>query len=118
MALRMEDRKAACLTGVGEGATAEGDFHEAISFAGIHEVRVVFFCQNNGYFITVATDEEMPVGVAERAAGYGFPGERVDGNDPVAVYEATNRAMERARNGKGPTLVEAIVYRLTPHSSD
>jgi 2-oxoisovalerate dehydrogenase E1 component len=118
MALKMADRRAACLTCFGEGATAEGDFHEAMSFAGIHKLPVVFFCQNNGYSITVPTDEEMPVGVAERAAGYGFPGERVDGNDPVAVYEATSRAMERARSGKGPTLVEAIVYRLTPHSSD
>ena len=118
LALKMAGRNAACLTCFGEGATAEGDFHEAMSFAGIHKLPVVFFCQNNGYSITVPTDEEMPVGVAERAAGYGFPGERVDGNDPIAVYEATNRAMVRARSGKGPTLVEAIVYRLTPHSSD
>src|SRR6202022_79958 len=108
----------ACLTCFGEGATAEGDFHEAMSFAGIHRLPVVFFCQNNGYSITVPTEEEIPIGVAERARGYGFPGERVDGNDPVAIYDATRRAMERARAGKGPSLIEAIVYRLTPHSSD
>ena len=118
LALKIEGRKAACLTCFGEGATAEGDFHEAMSFAGIHQLPVVFFCQNNGYSITVPTDEEIPIGVAERARGYGFPGVRVDGNDPVAVHEATRRAMERARAGEGPTLVEAIVYRLTPHSSD
>ena len=118
LALKIEGREAACLTCFGEGATAEGDFHEAMSFAGIHQLPVVFFCQNNGYSITVPTDEEIPVGVAERARGYGFPGERVDGNDPVAVYDATRRAMERARAGQGPSLVEAIVYRLTPHSSD
>src|ERR1700682_1802467 len=108
----------ACLTCFGEGATAEGDFHEAMSFAGIHRLPVVFFCQNNGYSITVPKEEEIPIGVAERARGYGFPGERVDGNDPVAIYDASRRAMDRARAGKGPSLVEAIVYRLTPHSSD
>src|SRR5260370_37878706 len=102
MALRMEDRKAACLTCFGEGATAEGDFHEAMSFAGIHKLPVVFFCQNNGYSITVPTDEEMPVGVAERAAGYGFSRERVDGNDPLAADEATHPAMGRAPRRTGP----------------
>jgi pyruvate/2-oxoglutarate/acetoin dehydrogenase E1 component/TPP-dependent pyruvate/acetoin dehydrogenase alpha subunit len=108
----------ACLTCFGEGATAEGDFHEAMSFAGIKKLPVVFFCQNNGYSITVPTDEELPIGVAERARGYGMPGVRVDGNDLLAVYEATRTAMERARAGEGPSLIEAIVYRLTPHSSD
>ncbi|HEY8739640.1 MAG TPA: thiamine pyrophosphate-dependent dehydrogenase E1 component subunit alpha, partial [Candidatus Dormibacteraeota bacterium] len=114
MALKMRGEKAACLTCFGEGATAEGDFHEAMSFAGIKALPVVFFCQNNGYSITVPTDEELPVGVAERARGYGMPGERVDGNDLLAVYDATRRAMERARAGEGPSLIEAVVYRLTP----
>ena len=118
LALKMRGERAACMTCFGEGATAEGDFHEAMSFAGIHRLPVVFFCQNNGYSITVPTDEELPIGVAERARGYGFPGVRVDGNDLVAVYEATRTAMERARSGEGPSLVEATVYRLTPHSSD
>ncbi|MFN2464659.1 MAG: pyruvate dehydrogenase complex E1 component subunit beta [Candidatus Dormibacteria bacterium] len=118
LALKMRDEKAACLTCFGEGATAEGDFHEAMSFAGIKKLPVVFFCQNNGYSITVPTEEELPVGVAERSRGYGMPGERVDGNDLLAVYDATRRAMERARAGEGPSLIEAIVYRLTPHSSD
>jgi 2-oxoisovalerate dehydrogenase E1 component len=117
-AIKMRGDKAACLTCFGEGATAEGDFHEAMSFAGIKQLPVVFFCQNNGYSITVPTDEELPIGVAERAQGYGMPGERVDGNDLLAVYDASRRAMERARAGKGPSLIEAIVYRLTPHSSD
>ncbi|MGI8609649.1 MAG: alpha-ketoacid dehydrogenase subunit alpha/beta [Candidatus Dormibacteria bacterium] len=118
MALKMRGEKAACATCFGEGATSEGDFHEAMSFAGIHDLPVVFFCQNNGYSITVPTDEEMPVGVAERARGYGFPGERVDGNDLLAVYAASKRALDRARAGQGPSLIEAVVYRLTPHSSD
>ena len=117
MALKMRG-EAACLTCFGEGATAEGDFHEAMSFAGIHQLPVVFFCQNNGYSITVPTDEEIPVGVAERARGYGFPGVRVDGNDPVAVHRVMTEAVARARAGQGPSLIEAIVYRLTPHSSD
>lgn len=118
MAIKMRGEKAAAVTCFGEGATSEGDFHEAMSFAGIHDLPVVFFCQNNGYSITVPTDEELPVGVAERARGYGFPGERVDGNDLLAVYAASKRAMDRARAGKGPSLIEAVVYRLTPHSSD
>jgi 2-oxoisovalerate dehydrogenase E1 component len=118
MALKMRGEKAACVTCFGEGATAEGDFHEAMSFAGIHDLPEVFFCQNNGYSITVPTTEELPVGVAERARGYGFPGVRVDGNDLAAVYAASQAAMERARSGRGPSLIEAIVYRLTPHSSD
>jgi len=118
MAIKMRGERVACVACFGEGATSEGDFHEAMSFAGIHDLPVVFFCQNNGYSITVPTDEEMPIGVAERARGYGFPGTRVDGNDLLAVYAASHRAMERARAGKGPSLIEAVVYRLTPHSSD
>ena len=118
MAIKMRGERVACVACFGEGATSEGDFHEAMSFAGIHDLPVVFFCQNNGYSITVPTDEEMPIGVAERARGYGFPGTRVDGNDLLAVHAASHRAMERARAGKGPSLIEAVVYRLTPHSSD
>jgi 2-oxoisovalerate dehydrogenase E1 component len=118
LALKMRGEAACCLTCFGEGGTAEGDFHEAMSFAGIHKLPVIFLCQNNGYAITVPTDEEIPVGVAERAQGYGFPGVRVDGNDPIAMYEATQKAAERARRGDGPTLIEAMVYRITPHSSD
>jgi 2-oxoisovalerate dehydrogenase E1 component len=118
MALKMEGKEACCMTCFGEGGTAEGDFHEAMSFAGIHKLPTIFLCQNNGYAITVPSDEEIPVGVAERAQGYGFPGVRVDGNDPLAMYEVTREAAERARRGDGPTLIEAIVYRITPHSSD
>lgn len=118
MALKMREEAAVCLTCFGEGATAEGDFHEAMSFAGIHHLPVIFLCQNNGYAITVPADEEIPIGVAERAHGYGFPGKRVDGNDPIAMYRATKEARERAIRGEGPSLIEAIVYRMTPHSSD
>jgi 2-oxoisovalerate dehydrogenase E1 component len=118
LALQMRGEEACCLTCFGEGGTAEGDFHEALSFAGIHRLPVIFFCQNNGYAITVPTAEEIPIGVAERARGYGMPGIRVDGNDPLEVYRVTRDARARAIRGEGPTLIEAIVYRITPHSSD
>ena len=103
----------------GDGATSEGDFHESANFAGIHRLPVVFVCENNRYAISVPTSRQMPTAtVAERAAAYGFPGVRVDGNDPLAVYGATRTALARARAGDGPTLLEAETYRLLPHSSD
>ncbi|MFN2464142.1 MAG: pyruvate dehydrogenase complex E1 component subunit beta [Candidatus Dormibacteria bacterium] len=118
LVLKMQARGAACLTCFGEGAASEGDFHEAVSFASIHKLPVVFLAQNNAFAISVPTAEQMPVSVAERAAGYGIPGAQVDGNDPVAVYRAIDEAMRRARAGQGPSIVEAMVYRITPHSSD
>ena len=118
LALQMQGLRAACLTTFGDGAASEGDFHEAMSFAAIRRLPVVFLCENNGYAITVPASEQMPVGVAERASGYGIPGQRVDGNDPVAVFDAVESALDLARSGGGPTLIEAMVYRLTPHSSD
>jgi 2-oxoisovalerate dehydrogenase E1 component alpha subunit len=115
--LRRED--AVAVVYFGEGATSEGDFHEAANFAGIHHLPVVFLCENNGYAISVPARLEMATPtVAERAAAYGFPGVRVDGNDPLAVYQATRAAVARARAGDGPTLLEAVTYRLLPHSSD
>ena len=103
----------------GEGGSSEGDFHEACNFAGIHKLPVVFFCENNRYAISVPQDRQMAIdNVADRAAGYGFPGVVVDGTDPLAVYLVVKEAADRARRGDGPTLVEAKVYRFTPHSSD
>lgn len=102
----------------GEGATAEGAWHEGMTIAGIHQLPVVFVCQNNQYSISVPVHREVPVpDVAMKAAGYGMPGVVVDGNDVFAVYEAARQAMERARNGGGPTLLECKTYRLRPHSS-
>src|SRR5690606_29436942 len=84
-----------------------------------HKLPVIFFCQNNLYAISVSRDKQMAVEhVADRAAGYGFPGVVVDGMDPLAVYGAMKEAVARARRGEGPTLVEAMVYRFMPHSSD
>jgi 2-oxoisovalerate dehydrogenase E1 component alpha subunit len=119
LASRLRGEPAAAIVYFGDGATSEGDFHESANFAGVHRLPVIFLCENNGYAISVPTSRQMPTAtVAERAAAYGFPGVRVDGNDPLAVYGATRAALARARAGEGPTLLEAVTYRLLPHSSD
>jgi pyruvate dehydrogenase E1 component alpha subunit len=103
----------------GEGAASMGVVHEAMNLASVWRLPVVFVCENNGYAISQRQSKEMAVdNVADRAAGYGMPGEVVDGNDLIAVYGAMRRAVERARRGDGPTLLEAKTYRLVPHSSD
>lgn len=103
----------------GDGASSKGDFHEGLNFAAIHKLPVIFLCENNRYAISVPTSKQMAVHrVADRAAGYGMSGESVDGTDPLAVYRAVRLAADRARAGEGPSLVEANVVRLTPHSSD
>ena len=103
----------------GEGAASKGDFHEACNFAGIHDLPVIFFCENNRYAISVPLDLQSAIdNVADRAAGYGFSGVIVDGTDPLAVYQVVRDAADRARRGDGPTLIEAKVYRFHPHTSD
>lgn len=103
----------------GEGGSSEGDFHEACNFAGIHALPVIFFCENNRYAISVPQRQQMAIdNMADRAAGYGFPGVVVDGTDLLAVYAVVREAAERARRGEGPTLVEAKLYRFHPHTSD
>lgn len=103
----------------GEGTSSQGEVHEAMNLAGAHKLPVIFVCENNGYAISVPQRNQMGVeDVADRAAGYGFPGVVVDGTDPVACFEATQAAVERARRGDGPTLIEFKCIRLTPHSSD
>ena len=115
--LRHEDTVA--LTSVGEGGTSQGDFHEALNFASIHHLPVIFLVENNGYAISVPQKKEMAIAsVAERAAGYAMPGFTVDGLDPIATYAVTREAADRARSGGGPTLIEAKVHRFTAHSSD
>jgi 2-oxoisovalerate dehydrogenase E1 component alpha subunit len=107
------------LTSFGEGGSSEGDFHEGCNFAGIHKLPVLFLCQNNKYAISVPQSLQVAIeNVADRAAGYGFPGVIVDGTDVLAVYNVTKTAAERARRGEGPTLIEAKLYRYQPHSSD
>jgi len=104
---------------VGEGGTSKGDWHESLNMAGIHNLPVIFLCQNNQYAISVPVPLQVAGGsVAARGIGYGMPGIEVDGTDPLAVYAVMKTAAERARKGEGPTLVEAKTYRLTAHSSN
>ena len=108
-----------CLTELGEGATSEGDFHEALNFAAVHRLGVVFVVENNGYAISVPVSKQMGVPrVSARAVGYGMPGVTVDGGHVLQVYGAAREAVARARGGDGPTLIEVAVPRLTAHSSD
>jgi len=103
----------------GDGATSVGDVHEAMNFAGIHKLPVIFVCENNGYAISVPWRLQSAVeDVSIRAEGYGIAGVTVDGNDVLAVYEAARDAFERARKGDGATFIEAKTYRQVPHSSD
>ncbi len=121
IALASKQRKEDAVTSAffGEGAASQGDTHEAMNFAGVHKLALVFVCENNGYAISVPQSHQMAIkNVADRAAGYGFPGVVVDGNDVLACYEVARQAVDRARNGEGPTLIEAKTYRFTAHSSD
>ncbi len=102
----------------GEGATSEGDFHEAVNFAAIHKLPVVFFCENNGYAISESQEKQMSVmHVADRAKGYDISGQTVDGNDVLAVHQTSKWNIEECRRGRGPKLIEAKTYRLSPHTS-
>ncbi|MBP1231872.1 pyruvate dehydrogenase E1 component alpha subunit [Arthrobacter sp. PvP102] len=102
----------------GDGASSQGDVHEAMNFAAVMRAPVVFFVQNNGWAISVPTERQVAGGsVAARAAGYGIPALRIDGNDVVAVVDATRRAFAHARAGHGPVLIEAMTYRRGPHST-
>jgi 2-oxoisovalerate dehydrogenase E1 component alpha subunit len=107
------------MTSYGEGTSNQGEVHEAMNFAGVHRLPVIFVCENNGYAISVPLEKQVGgKSVAARAQGYGFPGVTVDGHDPLGCYAAAKEAHERARRGEGPTLIEARVVRLTSHSSD
>jgi 2-oxoisovalerate dehydrogenase E1 component alpha subunit len=107
------------LAAMGEGSSNQGDVHEALNFAAIHKLPFVFLVENNGYAISVPAAMEVSVpDVAMRASGYGIPGVVVDGSDVLACYAAARTAVERARAGEGPSLIEAKVTRLTAHSSD
>lgn len=102
----------------GDGASSEGDVHEAMNFAGVFGAPVVFLCQNNQWALSVPNERQVAGGsVAARAEGYGMPGVVVDGNDAGAVHTATAEAVARARAGRGPTLIEALTYRVEPHST-
>ncbi|GAB4434701.1 MAG: thiamine pyrophosphate-dependent dehydrogenase E1 component subunit alpha [Chloroflexi bacterium OHK40] len=119
LAEKIKGGDAVVWTSFGEGTTSQGDFHEGINLAAVHRLPVIFQCENNEYAISVPQHQQMAVrSVADRGPAYGIPGISVDGTDVLAVYEVTRRAVERARRGDGPTLIEARVVRLTAHSSD
>jgi len=117
MGAKLDGHAACSLAYFGDGSASEGDFHEAANMAAVFRAPVVLFCQNNGWAISVPSSEQYAAPIAARAAGYGFPGVRVDGNDVLAVFAVTKRAVERARAGDGPTLIEAMTYRVGSHST-
>lgn len=117
-AARLKRDPVVSITYFGDGTASEGDVHVAMNFAGVYRAPVIFFCQHNGWAISVPSERQTAApGIAERAVAYGIRGVRIDGNDPVAVYQATREAADRARAGEGATLIEARTYRLGPHST-
>jgi 2-oxoisovalerate dehydrogenase E1 component alpha subunit len=113
------ERGRAVLTTFGDGATSEGEWHESVNFAAVHRLPIVFLCENNEWAISTPLALQMgQPDVYKRAAGYGLPGVAVDGMDPIACYARVKDALERARSGGGPTLVEAKCYRFLSHTTD
>lgn len=114
-----KERGRAVLTTFGDGATSEGEWHEAVNFAAVHRLPVVFLCENNEWAISTPLRTQMgQPDVYKRAAGYGMPGAAFDGFDPIAAYAAVKEALERARSGGGPTLLEGKCYRFLAHTTD
>ncbi len=119
LAIKMKKTNQVVLTTLGEGSTSQGEWYEAVNWAAIHQLPVVFLVQNNQYAISVPPEMQMAVkSVADKACGLGLPGISIDGTDVFGVYKSFLEAFETARSGNGPTLIEAKMYRLTPHSSD
>src|SRR5437773_8550906 len=117
-AAQLKHDGAVCVGYMGDGASSSADFHAAANFAGVLRLPVVFFCQNNQWAISVPLKlQTASESIAVKAVAYGFPGVRVDGNDVLAVIDATRAAVDRARRGEGPTLVEAVTFRMGGHSS-
>jgi pyruvate dehydrogenase E1 component alpha subunit len=110
-------RDTAVLAYFGDGASAQGDVSEGFVFASVANAPIVFFCQNNQFAISATNDRETRVPLYRRSAGFGFPGVRVDGNDLVAVHAVTTAALDRARRGEGPSLIEAFTYRMGAHTT-
>jgi len=109
----------AVLVTFGDGTTSEGEWHESMNFAAVHALPIVFLCENNQWAISTPLSKQMgQPDIYKRAEGYGMPGESFDGFDPLATYDAVRRAMERARTGGGPSLVEGVCYRFLAHSTD
>lgn len=118
MGAKLDGNDLVVLTYFGDGATSEGDTHEALNFAGVYEAPCVFFVQNNQYAISVPLSKQTHAPtLAHKAVGYGMPGLRCDGNDVLATYAVTRQAVDRARQGGGPTLIEAVTYRMEAHTT-
>ncbi|MGE7767338.1 thiamine pyrophosphate-dependent dehydrogenase E1 component subunit alpha [Peribacillus sp. NPDC096540] len=119
LAAKMEGKDIVSFVTFGEGSSNQGDFHEGANFAGVHKLPVILMCENNQYAISIPIEKQLACKkVSDRAIGYGMPGVTVDGNDPIEVYQVVKEAAERGRRGEGPSLIETVSYRLTPHSSD
>ena len=117
MGIQLDGSDEAVIAYFGDGATAEGDVNEAFVFASVYNAPVVFFCQNNQWAISQSQERQGRAPLFERANGFGFPGVQVDGNDILAVIAVTSQALERARSGEGPTLIEAYTYRMGAHTT-
>jgi TPP-dependent pyruvate/acetoin dehydrogenase alpha subunit len=117
MAFKLRGEQRAALTWFGDGSTSRGDFHEAMNWAGVQRLPVIFVLENNQYAYSTPLDQQFAVDPVERAAAYGFPGVKVDGNDVEAMFEATRQARERAVAGDGPTMIEAVTMRMHGHAA-
>jgi len=117
LAMKLQKKDSVALHFFGDGASNRGDFHESLNMAGVMKLPIVYVCDNNCYAMSVPTTCSLAIeDIAIRAAGYGFPGVVVDGNDLLAVYQATQKAIDRARKGEGPTLIECKTYRWMGHN--
>ncbi|MFF1720355.1 pyruvate dehydrogenase (acetyl-transferring) E1 component subunit alpha [Streptomyces sviceus] len=117
MGVQRDGADSAVLVCFGDGATSQGDVNEAFTFAGVYGSPVVFYCQNNQWAISEPLERQTRVPLYRRAVGFGFPGIRVDGNDVLACLAVTRGALEHARSGAGPVLIEAVTYRMSPHTT-
>jgi 2-oxoisovalerate dehydrogenase E1 component alpha subunit len=117
MGAKLDATSACSIAYFGDGSASEGDFHEGANMASVFGAPVILFCQNNGWAISVPLAQQTVAPIAKRAEGYGMPGVRVDGNDVLAVYAVTKLAVDRAHAGEGPTLIEAVTYRVGAHST-
>ncbi len=119
LGIKLDGKDEVVLTTIGEGSTSQGEWYEAVNFAAVHALPVVFLVENNQYAISVPQEKQMAVkSAADKACGLGLRGLEVDGTQMFEVYDAVLEAVENARKGEGPSVIEAKMYRLTPHSSD
>src|SRR4051812_15013950 len=117
MAFKLRRERRCAITWFGDGSTSRGDFHEAMNWAGVQRLPVIFVLENNQYAYSTPTGAQFAVDPVERAQAYGFPGISVDGNDAEAMFEATRQARQRALDGEGPTLIEAVTMRMHGHAA-